>query len=146
MWTYSNGTCALQVIKLLLILYRIKSSEAEIKSLREDNSKVREQLKEVSLDENGFRENNEKILFCAGLLSWNLLYCIYNFVLPYLSQSAKLTLSPFQRFMLTLITLRLNLSGNDLAYRFGAVHETTRSRPVLNVLDVLYLRLYLLIY
>ena len=77
----------------------IQALEAEIKSLREDNSKVREQLKEVSLDENGFRDNNEKVLFYTGLPSWNLLYCIYN----------------FQRLLLTLIRLRLNLSGKDLA-------------------------------
>lgn len=124
----------------------IQALQAEIKSLREDNSKVREQLKEVSLDENGFRDNNEKVLFYTGLPSWNLLYCIYNFVSPYLSQSAKCTLSPFQRLLLTLIRLRLNLSGKDLAYRFGGVHETTVSRTFLNVLDVLYLRLNPLIY
>lgn len=123
----------------------IQALEAEIKSLR-DNSKVREQLKEVSLDESGFRDNNEKVLFYTGLLSWNLLCCIYNFVLPYLSQSAKCTLSPFQRLMLTLIRLRLNFSGKDLAYRFGGVHETTVSRIFFNVLDVLYLRLNPLIY
>ena len=51
----------------------IQALQAEIKSLREDNSKVREQLKEVSLDENGFRDNNEKVLFYTGLPSWNLL-------------------------------------------------------------------------
>lgn len=124
----------------------IQALEAEIKSLREDNSKVREQLKEVSLDESEFRDNNEKVLFYTGLPSWNLLYCIYIFVLPYLSQSAKCTLSPFQRLMLTLIRLRLNLSGKDLAYRFGGVHETTVSRTFLNVLDVLFLRLNPLIY
>ena len=58
----------------------IQALEAEIKSLREDNSKVREQLKEVSLDENGFRDNYEKVLFYTCLPSWNLLYCICNFV------------------------------------------------------------------
>lgn len=48
--------------------------------------------------------------------------------------------------MLTLIRLRLNFSGKDLAYRFGGVHETTVSRIFFNVLDVLYLRLNALIY
>lgn len=48
--------------------------------------------------------------------------------------------------MLTLIRLRLNLSGKDLAYRFGGVHETTVSTTFYNVLDVLFLRLNPLIY
>lgn len=75
----------------------IQALEAEIKSLRVDNSKVREQLKEVSLDESGFRDNNEKALFYTGLPSWNLLYCIYNFVLPYLSQSAQMYLESLSK-------------------------------------------------
>ena len=42
--------------------------------------------------------------------------------------------------MQTPIRLRLNLSGEDLAYRFGGVHETTVSRTFFNVLDALYMR------
>lgn len=124
----------------------IQALEAEVKSLRDENSKLKEDLKEVSLNEMGFRENDEKVVFYTGLPSWNLLYCLYNFILPYLSQSTKCTLSPFQRLMLTLMRLRLNLSGKDLAYRFGGVHETTVSRTFLNVLDVLHQRLKPLIY
>ena len=50
-------------------------------------------------------------------------------------------LSPFQKFLLTIIRLRLNLSGRDLGYRFGGISDSTVSRTFLHVVDVLYQRL-----
>ena len=50
-------------------------------------------------------------------------------------------LSPFQRFLLGIIRLRLKLCGKDLAYRFGAISESTVSRTFLHGIDVLYHRL-----
>ena len=41
---------------------------------------------------------------------------------------------------MTLMWLRLNLSGPDLAYRFG-VHKSTVSRTFLQIIDVMYVRL-----
>lgn len=124
----------------------IKSLEAEVNHLREANLKLKQDIKVVSLNEDGFRDEDEKVLFYTGLPSWNLLNCIFNFVLPYLSQSTNCTLSPFKRLLMTLIRMRLNLSGKDLAYTFGGIHEATISRTFLQVIDTLYQRLSPLIY
>ena len=50
-------------------------------------------------------------------------------------------LSPFQNFLMTIIRLRLNLSGRDLGHRFGGISDSTVSRTFLHVVDVLYQRL-----
>ena len=50
-------------------------------------------------------------------------------------------LSPVQKFLMTMIRLRLNLSGRDLGYRFGGISDSTVSRTFLHVVDVLYQRL-----
>ena len=49
-------------------------------------------------------------------------------------------LSPFQQLLMTLMRLRLNLPGQDVAYRFG-VHQCTVSRTFLHVIDAMYVRL-----
>ena len=50
-------------------------------------------------------------------------------------------MSLFQKVLLGLIRMRLNLSGRDLGYRFGGISEATVSRTFLHVVDVLYHRL-----
>ena len=72
---------------------QLQSSSEELKArcarLEEDNScPVREQkvteerLKEMILDEDSLRENDEKVLFYTGLTNWNniILFVLFNFV------------------------------------------------------------------
>ena len=47
----------------------------------------------------------------------------------------------FQKFLLGLIHMRLNLSGRDLGYIFEDISEATVSRTFLHVVNVLYHRL-----
>ena len=96
-----------------------------------------------SLNEDSFKEDNNKVLFYTGLPNWSLLLCLLNF-LKYSSpelKSSRGILSPFQKVLLGLIHMRLNLSGRDLGYRFGGISEATVSRTFLHVVDVLYHRL-----
>ena len=114
-----------------------------IAGLEKENSFLKEQLKLNSLNEDSFREDNDKVLFYTGLPNWSLLLCIFNFVnnstLEF--KSSKEILSPFQKLLLALIRMRLNLSGRDLGYRFGGISEATVSRTFLQVVDALYIRL-----
>ena len=64
---------------------------------------------------------------------------IFNFVKDLLQ--SKGVLSPFQKFLMTMIRLRLNLFGRDLGYRFGGISDSTVSRTFLHVVDALYQRL-----
>ena len=96
-----------------------------------------------SLNEDSFKEDNDKVLFYTGLPNWSLLLCLFNFLKnssPELKSSRGI-LSPFQKVLLGLIRMRLNLSGRDLGYRFGGISEATVSRTFLHVVDVLYHRL-----
>ena len=87
--------------------------------LKKENAALKEQLKQNSLSEDSFEEDDDEVLF-------------YNYVKD-LSQS-KGVLSSFQKFL-------MNLSGRDLGYRFGGISDSTVSRTFLHVVDVLYQRL-----
>ena len=59
-------------------------------------------------------------------------------------KSSQGILNLFQKFLLGLIHMRLNLSGRDLGYMFGGIGEAFVSHTfvhVVNVLNVLYHRL-----
>ena len=101
---------------------------------------LKEQLKLNSFCKDSFEENNEKVLFYTGLPNWTLLLCIFNFVKA-LAPPLKGVLTPFQKFLLCVIRLRLNLSGKDLGYRFGSISASTVLRTFLHVVDVPYQRL-----
>lgn len=101
---------------------------------------MKKQLKDNTLDEEWLKNNDEKVLFYTGLPNWLILISVFSLIKDYPFQSPKCVFNTFQQFLLTLMRLRLDLSGKDLAYRFG-IHESTVSRTLLNVLDVLYNRL-----
>ena len=129
-----------------LTLEQLNSIEVEINHLREEKRKVKKELQEISLDKQAFEKNDKKVLFYTGLPSWQLLFSLFNYILPFLSHSTTCVLSPFQRLLLTLMRLRLDLGGQDLAYRFGNIHATTVSKVFLQVIDILQIRLSPLIY
>ena len=114
-----------------------------ISGLEKENASLKEKLKMSSFNEDSFKEDNDKVLFYTGLPNWSLLLCLFNFLKnssPELKSSRGI-LSTFQKVLLGLIHMRLNLSGRDLGYRFGGISEATVSCTFLHVLDVLYHRL-----
>ena len=96
-------------------------------------------------DNDGSKENDEKVRFCTGLPKWEILSILYMYLKPHLSSTARNSLTPFQELLMALMRLRLNLSGQDLAYRFG-VHKSTVSRIFTRVISVMYTCLRSLIY
>ena len=108
--------------------------------LEKENASLKEKLKLNSLCKESFEEDNEKVLFYTGLPNWMVLLCVFNFVKDLL-QSSKGVLPPFQKFLMCIIRLRLNLPGRDLRYRFGGISESTVSGTFLHVIDAIYQRL-----
>lgn len=108
--------------------------------LREEVTCLKDKLKKVSLDEDSFCGNDDKVLFYTGLPTWCVLAAVLAFVSNHLSQSGRCALTPFQQLLLTLMKLRLNLPAKDLAVRFG-VGVATVSRTFLCTLNVLFWRL-----
>ena len=62
-------------------------------------------------------ESDDKVHFYTGLLSYQVLIATLNHVAPHVSRRTQ-TLDPFQEFVMVLMKLRLNVSFQDLAYRF----------------------------
>jgi len=123
----------------------VNNLEAELKDQREENSKLyatvntlKRDVEYYSLSETFFKDNDEKVLFYTGLSTWELLDTLFVYVKPYLKQHSVLT--PFQQLLATLMRLRLNLSGQDLAYRFK-VHPSTISRIFELFVGLLYTKL-----
>ena len=117
----------------------------EIKQLKEENAvlsqgnkHLKEEFGTLLLTEESFGKEDEKVLYYTGLSSWELFSKLYAYVKPYLKQYS--SLSPFQQLLMALMRLRLNLSGQDLAYRFR-VHQSTVSRNFEFVVQLLYSKL-----
>ena len=115
-----------------------EKNELEIKvtCLKQENENLRMELLDFQLTEHAFIDKDDKVLFYTGLPNWKTLFCLFSYVSPYLKNNC--VLSPFQQLLLTLIRLRLNLSGNDLGYRFGNISSSTVSRIFSNVLNIMF--------
>ena len=98
---------------------------------------MEERLQETLLDEESFRENDDKVLFYTGLTNWRILFVVFTFVQSHIAASRHTSLSPFQQLLLTLMRLRLSLSVQDLGYRFG-IHKSTVCRIFSSILEVLF--------
>ena len=81
------------------------------------------------------------ILHYTGLPNFKLLYTVFEFVDSQASLPASRSkLTHFQEYMLVLMKLRRNLSGQDLAYRFN-VHVSTVSRVFSKWLSLMAVKL-----
>ena len=127
-----------------LLQSRFTKLEKDRNVLNMKFKEFQEKARSLSFDQESFIENDEKVLFYTGLSTWNLLLTLFQFVKPSITSLNHSSLSPFQLLLLTLMRLRLSLSGKDLGYRFG-IHPSTVSRIFYNVLSVLFNRLKFLI-
>ena len=106
---------------------RLVQMEDEQASIRSELEVVKIKMNQSNLEEDAFSNNDEKVAFYTGLPNWKVL----SVLLEYLESNLLLysSLSPFQQLLMTLMRLRLNLSGQDLAYRFR-VHKSTISPSI----------------
>ena len=118
----------------------ITKMEEEINALTQERLALEEKVKQCKLDEEYFRGNDEKVKFYTGLPSFVCLMIVFEFVSSDISVTGRSVLTKFQQVVMTLMRLRLNLSVQDLSYRFS-VSTSTVSRIFCNVIDVMYVRL-----
>lgn len=69
-----------------------------------------------------FANDNEKVRFYTGLLAYDVLQTVYQYVLTFVVRRSP-TLSKFQEFVPTLMKLKLNMPMQDLGYRFFTSHS-----------------------
>ena len=68
--------------------------------------------------EEEFRNDDKRVKFYTGLPSLDTLKVIFLRIVPFVTRKPQ-HLTPFQEFVMTLMKLRLNMSLEDLAYRFN---------------------------
>ena len=124
--------------ELTSIEARLENLEGEMAQLKNRLVKAEKEMTEMKLDEVAFCNNDEKVNFYTGLPTWQILSILLDHIQASLLEHSSLT--PFQQLLMTLMRLRMNMSGQDLAYRFG-VHKSTISRIFSHVIDVLYVML-----
>ena len=84
--------------------------------------------------------SEEKVNFYIGLPNSYVLMTVFAFVSSGMKHSSLSALIQFQKFTMTLIWLRLNLTIADLAYRF-AISTSTTSVIILKWIDIAHHRL-----
>ena len=132
-------------VQTLLHSNDLTTLQSEAKKMKDENmilkakvQMLKNEVEELTLNEKYFRDDDKKVLYYTGLSTWELLHKLFTYVKPSLKGHS--ILSPFQQLILTLMRLRLNLSGQDLGYRFK-VNSSTISRTFLHVIEVLYTKL-----
>lgn len=106
-----------------------------------DNMDLRQRLNEIELHEQFFIDKNDRVSYYTGLPNYLSLKCMFDkLVSSYIPDSSLSKISKFQKFVMTLMRLRLNVQVQDLSYRFG-ISTTNVSSTFKTVLHVLYISL-----
>ena len=114
-------------------------------ALELENEQLRSYQSSALTDQEPFGEtvfegHNEKVKYYTGLPNYKTLISVYKFASSGIVPGNRSSLSLFQRFIMVLIKLRLNLGDQDLAYRFN-VDQSTVTRHIQKWIEILYVRL-----
>jgi len=113
--------------------------QKQSQQLQNEKCKLEKLLESVQLNEESLKSDDDKVKFYTGLPC----YSVMNTVFLHVSTDFKCnesSLPKFQQFLMTLMKLRLNLSNQDLAYRFG-ISQSTVSKYFRKWINVMYIRL-----
>ena len=64
---------------------------SEIRCLKSEVKRLRVENEELNLNEEAFKDKDEKVTYFTGLPSWQMLYTIFQFVKPFLKVHSTLT-------------------------------------------------------
>ncbi|XP_057698570.1 uncharacterized protein LOC130919927 [Corythoichthys intestinalis] len=112
----------------------------ENKELKEQNDSLRNALQKMKASSPEDFEDNDKVKYYTGLSSLNTLMALLTQVAPEMSENNNSSLNKFQKLIMTLMRLRLNMPITDLAYRFD-VSRSTVSETFRETLNILFLAL-----
>lgn len=120
--------------------------DSELQRLLTENQLLKDQVNDFKMKESSFMHNNDKVKYYTGLPSFLVLTVLFDHVKEYIPKPrVNGDLGQFERLIMTIMRLKLNLSVQDLAYRFQTSTSTV-SRTFLIVIHVLYVRLKHLLY
>ena len=130
------------------LLLKIEQTTTELETAKSNDCKLSSKVDSMSsrIVSRQVLENDEKqVKFYTGLPSFAVLKAVFDLAIKGLPTSFYSGCDIFDQFLMTLMKLRLNVSDQDLAYRFG-VNQSTISRCIAKWLDVLHVKLSPLIY
>ncbi|XP_046553592.1 uncharacterized protein LOC124263025 [Haliotis rubra] len=110
----------------------LKSCKIEIDILKSENESLKHEnnlLKKIvhkmkANNTEDFEGDDDKVRYYTGLPSFVTLIALFNLVSYGICQSSHSSLTKFQKLIITLMRLRLNLPTLDLSYRFGVSKAT----------------------
>lgn len=123
----------------------IFSMGKELNRLTVENMTLKEQITRMSLSEDTFKDDDEKVKLFTGLPSYAVLNTLFTYVESGIVQGHQSALTKFQKLILVLMRLKLNLPVQYLADKFG-ISSGTVSRTFLSTLHVLFTKLLPIIY
>ncbi len=120
-------------------LKKIEGDKEDVKSLKEENKTLKKELDLLHFTEASLEDNNKMVKYYTGLPDYHTLKSVFEFVFS-VTQASRSSLTTVQQFCAVLIKFCLGLGDQDLAYRFG-VDQSTMSRHIKKIVDILYIRL-----
>ena len=120
----------------------------ELKATKSNEAKLTSKLDTLSsriVSQQVLENDDKQVKFNTGLPSFAVLKAVFDLVNKTLPANYFTGCDIFDQFLMTLIKLRLNVTDQDLAYRFG-VNQSTVSRCITKWLDLLYIKLSPLIH
>ncbi|CAG2229233.1 unnamed protein product [Mytilus edulis] len=110
---------------------------SEFQRLTTENINLKERVSEMKLTPNSLYGKEDKVKYLPEYLT---LMKVFQLLELYVPESSRSPIFKFEKLMLVLMKLRLNLPIQDLAYRFE-VSKSTVSRIFNSVIHVLYGRM-----
>lgn len=92
------------------------------------------------LTEESLKHDDAKVKFYTGLPFFKTLMAVFTYISAHVVSGPRSSITKFQQFIMVLMKLRLNLTNQDIAYRFG-IHQSSVSRNFRKWIDVMYIRL-----
>ena len=120
-----------------LIISDINGIEQDDQNLRSELYELRSKAMNSKLNEQSFKDNEEKVKYYTGLPNFLVLMQVFHLCENYVSTTSQFALGKFEQFILVSMRLRLNLPLQDLAYRFG-ISQPTVSRIWHKLIHVLF--------
>ena len=122
----------------------ISSIKKELERSTKEIYDLKQEVLSKSLTREAFENDEDKVHFYTGLPNFVTLLTIFNLLEPFITVTARSSLDKFPQFLVFLMRLRLNVTCEDLGYRFG-VSKSTISRIFLSILGIAYNRLSFLV-
>ena len=130
------------------LLLKYNRMSEELKATKSNEAKLTSKLDTLSsriVSQQVLENDDKQVKFYTGLPSFAVLKAVFDLVNKGLPANYFTGCDIFDQFLMTLIKLRLNVTDQDLAYRFG-VNQSTVSRCITKWLDLLYIKLSPLIH